>query len=164
MPQPCLCILADYILCEDDFLTEKLGKMLSNGSKSQLCKGLLPLLLGNGSGILALFRLLFDIGVKGRDGLAQVRARYDRCALLKQILDGGESGYYALVTGDGAGLFVLGDVKVAAEQDLLAVDVCVIYGLFAVIHGISSLNKIINKLYPTVRTVWGLILTCFRYP
>ena len=62
----------------------------------------------------------------------------DRRALPEQVADGRQSGDDALIRGDRAGGLVLGDVEVAAQQDLLALDVYILYCFFVVIHGIRS--------------------------
>ena len=59
-------------------------------------------------------------------------------ALLQQVFDRGDSGNDALVAGDLAGLLVLGDVEIAAQQDLLALHVNIINGFLVVVHAISS--------------------------
>ncbi|SCJ80610.1 Uncharacterised protein [uncultured Blautia sp.] len=58
----------------------------------------------------------------------------DRRPILQQIPDGGQRRHDALVAGDGAGLFVLGDVEVAAEQDLFAPHLHIPDRLFMGIH------------------------------
>ena len=58
--------------------------------------------------------------------------------MLKQIADSRERCNNALVAGDLAGFLVLGDVEVAAEQDLFPIDVYVIDGLLVVIHFLTS--------------------------
>ncbi len=52
----------------------------------------------------------------------------------QEVLDGRQVRPDALVVGDGAGGLVLGDVEVAAEQDLLALDVHVLDCFFVVVH------------------------------
>ena len=128
-------VLADGVGGEDHVLTQQLAQTLGNGSQGQLAQGLLPLFAGDVSLVLALFHLLLHIALEGGDGLAQMGAGDNGGAVLQQILDGGESRDDTLVAGDLAGLLVLGDVEVAAEQNLLALDVYVVNGLFAVVHG-----------------------------
>ena len=108
-----LSVLADDVLGEDDFLTQQLGQSLCHGGQRQLG---LPLALG----------------------LAQVGAGDNGSAVIQQIFDGGDGGDNALVAGDLAGLFVLGNVKVATEQNLLALYVHIVNGLLVVVHGLSS--------------------------
>ncbi len=67
-----------------------------------------------------------------------MRAGDDRSALVQQVLDGGQSGHDPLVAGDLAGLLVLGNVEVTAQQDLFALNVDVANGLLVVIHNSDS--------------------------
>ena len=109
-----LCILADDVLCKDHVHAEKLGKSDCYRRKRELG---LPLALG----------------------LAKMRA-CDNCrAVVEQVLDGGHSGLDTLVAGDLAGLLVLGNVEVAAQQDLLALYVDIIDCLLVVIHGMPPI-------------------------
>ena len=112
-----LCVLADDVGSEDDFLTQKLGKSLRDGRKSQLG---LPLALG----------------------LAEVGAGNDGSAVLEQIFNSRNGSDNTLVAGDLTGLLVLGNVEIAAEQNLFPVHVYVVNSLFVVIHGLSSLKII----------------------
>ena len=75
-----------------------------------------------------------QLGVWAVLGLAQVGAGDDRRPILQQIPDGGQRRHDALVAGDGAGLFVLGDVEVTAEQDLFAPHLHIPDRLFMGIH------------------------------
>ena len=127
-------ILTDNILGKDDLLAQQLAQALGDGSQSQLLQGFLPVLFFDGRCVLTLFHLLFHIGLKGGHGLAQVRAGDDGGAVLQQIPDGGQGGDNALVAGDLAGLLVLGNVEIAAQQDLLAGYLHVTDGLLVVIH------------------------------
>ena len=122
----------DDVMREDDRLAEELGKMLRHRGERQLFKGLFPLFLRERCGILALFRLLLHPFFKARLGLAEVRAGDDRRALPEQVADGRQSGDDALIRG--AGGLVLGDVEVAAQQDLLARHVDVVHSLLVVVH------------------------------
>ena len=106
-------ILADDVGCKNDLLPEQLGKAFGNRCQGQLG---LPLALG----------------------FAEVRAGNDSSAVIKQIANGRDGGNNALVTGDLAGLLVLRNVKVAAEQDLLPFDVDIVNGLFVVVHDETS--------------------------
>ena len=106
-------ILTDDVGGKNDFLSEQLGKAFGNRGQSQLG---LPLALG----------------------FAEVRAGNDGGAVIKQIANGRDGGNNALVAGDLAGLLVLGNVKVAAEQDLLPFDVDIVNGLFVVVHDETS--------------------------
>ena len=67
-----------------------------------------------------------------------MRAGNDSCTVLEQIADRRERCNNALVAGDLTGFLVLGDVEVAAEQDLFPIDVYVIDGLLVVIHFLTS--------------------------
>ena len=106
-------IFTHDILGEDDLPAQQLAQTLRHGRQRQLH---LPLALG----------------------LAQVGAGDDRRAVVQQILDGGQCRHDALVAGDRARFLVLGHVEVAAQQDLLALDVYILYRFFIVIHGIRS--------------------------
>ena len=98
-------------------------------------QGLLPLLLSDGGGVLALLRLLLHEGCKGGRGLAHVGAGDDGGAVVQQVLDGGQGGADALVIGDDAAAVLgHGHVEVAAQQDLLAGNVHIADGLFVVVH------------------------------
>ena len=55
-------------------------------------------------------------------------------ALLQQIPDGGQRGHDALIAGDGAGLLILRHIEIAAQQDLLALDINVADGFLPIIH------------------------------
>ena len=106
-------VLADNVLCKNNFHPEQLGKPLGHGSQSQ---ALLPLALG----------------------LAKVRAGDNGGAVLEQVLDGRQSGDYALVARDLAGLLVLGHIKIAAQEHLLAMGIEVPDRLLVVVHSDSS--------------------------
>ena len=106
-------VLTDDVGSKDHFLTQQLAKALGNGGQGQLG---LPLALG----------------------LAQVGAGDHGSAVFQQVLDGGDGGNDPLVAGDLTGLFVLRNVKVAAEKHLLALDVNIINSLLVVVHDISS--------------------------
>ncbi len=135
---------ADGVGGEDDVLTQQLAETLGNGSERQLGEGLLPLFTGDVGLVLALFHLLLHIALEGGDGLAEVGARDNGSAVVKQITDRRESRDDTLVRGDLAGLLVLGDVEVAAEKNFLALDVYVVNGLFAVVHGYPPKLKIFH--------------------
>ncbi len=134
----CLCILADGVGRKDDFHAEQFAQALCNGSEGQLLEGLLPRFLSKGSRILALLGLLFHEGFESGVGLAEVGAGDDCRAVFEQVLYGGESGNDTLVAGDLTGRLVLRHVEIAAEQDLLALDINIIDGLLVVVHGTSS--------------------------
>ena len=136
-------VLAHNVAGEDNFLSQQLCQTDGYGSQGQLLLLLAPGSLGEFCGILTLFCLLFDPFVKIRLGLSQVRAGDHRRALVQQIADGGQSGHDALVTGDGTGLFVLRDIEIAAEKDLLALHVDVADGLFLVIHKQTPIRSLI---------------------
>ena len=136
-------ILTHNVAGEDNFLSQQLCQTGGYGSQGQLLLLLAPGSLGEFCGILTLFCLLFDPFVKIRLGLSQVRAGDHRRALVQQIADGGQSGHDALVTGDGTGLFVLRDIEIAAEKDLLALHIDVADGLFLVIHKQTPIRSLI---------------------
>ena len=102
-------VLAHHIAGENDALAQQLLQTFGHRGQAQL-------------------RLDFALG------LAQMGAGDDGCALIQQILEGGQSGADALVIGDGAGLLILGHVEVAAAEHLLALHVDVGDGLLVVIH------------------------------
>ena len=127
-------VLAHHVVGKDDLAAQQLAQTLRHGGQGQLAQGLLPLLLGDVGLVLALLHLLLHVSGEGGGRLAQMGAGDDGSALLQQIADGGQGRHDALVAGDGAGLLVLGYVKVAAQQDLLACHVHVHNGLLVVIH------------------------------
>jgi len=100
---------ADHVGGHDDLAAQQLAQALGHGSQAEL-------------------------GIGSLLGFAQVGAGDDRRPILQQILDGGQRRHDALVAGDGAGLFVLGDVEVAAEQDLFAPYLHIPDRLFMGIH------------------------------
>ena len=106
-------VLSDDVLSKNDIHAQQLGKSLGHGSQAQ---ALLPLALG----------------------LAQVGAGDDGSAVLKQILNGRQSGYDTLVARDLAGLLVLGDVEIAAQEHFLALRIKIHDRLFVVVHSDSS--------------------------
>ena len=130
---------AHHVGGKDHVPAQQLAQALGHGLHAQGLQGFLPLLLGEGGGVLALLGLLLGPLVEAGLGLAQVGAGDDRRALVQEVLDGGQGRPDALVVGDGAGGLVLGDVEVAAEQDLLALDVHVLYCFLVVVHGFLQL-------------------------
>ena len=126
---------AHHIAGKDHVPAQQLAQALGHRLHAQGLQGLLPLLLGEGGGVLALLGLLLRPLVEAGLGLAKVGAGDHRRPLVQQILNGGQGRADALVIGDSAGGLVLGDVEVAAEQDLPALDVNVLDRLFVVIHG-----------------------------
>ena len=138
-----LSILAHNVAGEDDLLSQQLCQTGGYGSQSQLLLLLAPGVLSERSGVFALFCLLFDPFVKIWLGLSKVRAGDHRRALIQQIPNGGQSSHDALVTGDGPGLFVLRDIEIAAEKDLLALHIDVTDGLFLVIHKQTPIRSLI---------------------
>ena len=133
-------VLADDVVREDDILAQKLGQALGDGRKRQLVEGLFPLLLGQRRGVLALFGLLFHPLVKLCFGLAEVRAGDDRRAVVQKIADGRQRRHDALIGRDRAGLLILGDIEVAAQQDLLAAHVHIADGLLVIVHVVPPHN------------------------
>ena len=106
-------VLADDVLGEYDVHIKKLGEPLRNRSQAQ---ALLPLALG----------------------LAQMRAGDDGGAVLKQILNGGQSRDDTLVARDLARLLVLGNIEIAAQKHLFAVGIEIRDRLLVVVHSDSS--------------------------
>ena len=102
-------VVADYILSHDDVHAQQLAQALGD-------------------------RLQAQIGLPLSLGLAEVGAGDDGGAVLKQVLDGRQRGDYTLVAGNLAGLLVLRDVEVAAQQYFLSVGIEVVYGLLVVVH------------------------------
>ena len=100
--------LANGVEAHLDGNTQHVGQMLGNG-----CQGIL--------------HLSFALG------LAQVRAEDNGSALIQQIADGGQCLTDTLVVGDGA-VAILRYVKVAADQDLLALNVDVLNRFLIVLH------------------------------
>ena len=135
---------AHHVGGHQDVLPQQLAQPLGHGGQGQLGQGLLPALLGEGGGVLALLGLLLRPFVKIGHRLAQVGAGDDGGAVLQQIADGGQSRHDALVAGDGA-VLVLGHVEVAAEQDPFAPDLHVPDSLLAVVHLISSYSSPLRR-------------------
>ena len=72
-------------------------------------------------------------------GLAHVGAGDHGGILVQQVLDGGQSGPDALVVGDDAAAVLgHGHVKIAAQQDLLAGHINVLYSLLVVVHPVQA--------------------------
>ena len=103
---------ADHVGGHDDLAAQQLAQALGHGSQAEL-------------------------GIGSLLGFAQVGAGDHRRILLQQVLDGGQGGHDALVVGDGTGGLVLGHIEVAAQQDLLARYVDILYGLLVVVHKAS---------------------------
>ena len=123
-------------------LAQQFAQALGHGLHAEGLQGLLPLLLGEGGGILALLGLLLDPLLEVRLGLAQVGAGDDGRAVVQQVLDGGQGGPDALVVSDGAAAVLgLGHVEVAPQEDFLAADVDVLDCLLVVIHSESSFRR-----------------------
>ena len=141
-------VWAHHVGGHDDLPAQQLAQAGGHRLQGQLSQGFLPLLLGEGGGILALLGLLLHIGLKGGIGLAHVRAGDDGGIVVQQILDGGQSGADALVIRDNAAAILgHGDIEVTAEQDLLARDVNIPDCFFIVVHGgeNSSLHKTLDN-------------------
>ena len=60
--------------------------------------------------------------------IAQMAAQDDLCAVIDQLLDGGQSRIDTVLVGDDAVLH--GDVEIAADKDLLAAVVLIVDRLF----------------------------------
>ena len=111
-----LCVLADNVLRELDFLTEQLGQALCDRRQ----------------GVLHV-----ELALR----TAQVRAQNNCCVVAEQVLDGLERCADALVIGDVA-VLVLRNVEVAADDNLLTGNVNILDALLVVLHSISlSLMK-----------------------
>ena len=106
-----LCILADNVLRQLDFLAEQLAQALSNRRKRVL-----------------------HVNLALRT--AEVRAKDNCCIVIQQVLDGLERRADALVVGDIA-VFILRHVEVAADDNLLARHVDIFNALLVVLHKIS---------------------------
>ena len=131
-------VLADNIAGEDDGLAEKLGKMRRHGGERQLFKRLFPLFLRERRDVLALFGLLFHPLFKLRLGLAEVRAGDHGRAVVEKIANGRQRRHDALIGRDRAGLLVLRDVEIAAQQHLFPAHVHIADSLFIIVHVSSS--------------------------
>ena len=96
-----LCLLAHnvVVVCEDHGLAQLCAQGSSNGSDAELC-------------------------LRAVLGLAQMAAQDDLCAVVDQLLDGGQSCIDAVLVGDDAVLHR--DVEVAADKDLLAAVILVV--------------------------------------
>ena len=131
-------VISGALGTDDNAIAQQLAQPGGHRLHAQLGQRLLPLLLGDGRLILALLQLLFLVGFEGGHRLAHVGAGNDRRALLQQVLDGGQGRADALIVRDRAGGLVLGDIEVAAQKDLLALDIDVLYGFFVVVHASNS--------------------------
>ena len=109
----CLCVFPHNVLCENHRLAQQLAQALCHGSQSQ---AFFPLSLG----------------------FAQMGAGNHSRAVVQQILNRGQRGNNALVAGNLSGGFVLGHVKVAAQQYFLARKVHITYRFLIIIHGSYS--------------------------
>ena len=136
----------DHVGGEDHGLVQQLAQALRHGGEGQLLQALLPLLLGDVLGLLALLHLLLHVGIEGGDRLAQVGAGDDSGALVQKLADGGQGGADALIIRDGAGGLVLRHVEIAAQKDLLALHVHIVDRFFVVVHALSS-----SDIVPVVR-------------
>ena len=114
-------VFAGNVLGENDLLPEQLAQTDGDGGETQT---LLPLSLG----------------------LSEVGAGDDRRPAGEQGADGGQARDDALVAGDGAGLLVLGNIEIAAQENLLAGNVDVVDGLFMIVHTATLLMKYIQSL------------------
>ena len=135
----CLCVGADDVVREGDFAVQKLVEALCDGLERELFQIVLLRLFDDGllgCGLLLCGEslhlclvLLVELDFIREDGvrLAHVRAEDDLGAMLHQIFDGGKCADDAVLVGDRAVLH--GDVKVAADEDALALPV------FYVFHG-----------------------------
>ena len=150
-------VRAYHISSHDDLPAQQLAQAGGHRLQGELRQGLLPLLLREGGGILALLGLLLHIGLKGGVGLAHVRTGDNSGIVIQQILDGGQGGTDALVIRDNAAAILgHGDIEVAAEQDLLAGDVDILDCFLVVVHGgeNSSLHKTLDN-HDMTAYVWG---------
>ena len=127
-------VLAHYIVSKQDFLPQKLSQPRRHRGQRQLFQGLLPCFFGQLGRGFALFRLFLHPLVIVRLRLTQMGAGNDCRALLQQIPDGGQRGHDAFIAGDGAGLLILRHIEIAAQQDLLALDINVADGFLPIIH------------------------------
>ena len=114
-------VFAGNVLGENALLPEQLAQTDGDGGETQT---LLPLSLG----------------------LSEVGAGDDRRPAGEQGADGGQARDDALVAGDGAGLLVLGNIEIAAQENLLAGNVDVVDGLFMIVHTATLLMKYIQSL------------------
>ena len=130
---------AHHVVGQDYRLAQQLAEAGGHRLHAQLGQRLLPLLLGDGGLVLALLQLLLLVGLEGGHRLAHVGTG-DYCrALVQQVLDGGQSGPDTLVVSDNtAAVLGHGDVKVAAQKDLLALDVHILDCLLIIVHFLDS--------------------------
>ena len=103
---------------------EKIAQYIEN--KYDLSKDLLTIVFPNKRAAIYLRKALTDYAT-GDDG----------SAVIQQILNGRQRGADAHITGNGVGRFVLRDVEVDAQQNLLALQLHVADALFPVIHVVS---------------------------
>ena len=118
----CLRILADDVLCKDHVHAEQLGKALCNRCESEL---FLPLSLG----------------------LARWEHAMTGSAVIQQILDGRQGGNNALIACYLTCLLVLGNVKVAAQKHLLALNIRIEHAFLVVIHDKAPFRREIPTRY-----------------
>ena len=118
----CLRVLTDNVLCENDLHAEKLGKALCNRCEREL---FLPLALG----------------------LAEVGAGYDGSAVIQQIFYGRQRSDDTLIACYLACLLVLGDVKIAAQKHLLALNIRIEHAFLVVIHDKAPFRREIPTRY-----------------
>ena len=111
--------------------------MLRHRGERQLFKGFFPLFLRERCGILALFRLLFDPLVELCFGLSEVGAGDHGRAVVEQVPNGRQRRHDTLIRSDRAGLLVLGNVEIAAQQHLLTAHVYIANRFLIIIHIVS---------------------------
>ena len=79
-----------------------------------------------------------------------MRGQDDGGILLQQVADGGDGGDDAGVVQDLAGLLVIGNVKVAAHEDLLTGDINITDILLVVIHRKKAPSLFFDVFYSWV--------------
>ena len=83
-------------------------------------------------------------------GTTQVGGQNDGSVLVQQVADGGDGGDDAGVVQDLAGLLVIGNVKVAAHEDLLTGDINITDILLVVIHRKKAPSLFFDVFYSWV--------------
>jgi len=133
---------AHHIGGHDDLPAQQLAQAGGHRLQGQLRQGFAPLLLGEGSGVLALLGLFFHPFVEAGLRLAHMGAGDHRRPLVQQVLDGGQGGPDTLVVrDDAAAVLGHGHVEVTAQQDLPARYLHVLHSFLVVVHSELLLSK-----------------------
>ena len=125
----CLCIVTDDVGCKCNLTVKLLAETVCNRLQGELygivlqclCLELgsccLALCLGHLVNLLLLLLIELEVGGEDCVGLTHVGGENYLCALVHQVLDGGECAYDSLIGGDHAVLH--GNVEIATDKYLL---------------------------------------------